>query len=59
MTAPLTRMRKKRILEKAGLRYVAAWLPAAAAHALHDEIKKGRVLEANALAIAQKSTADL
>ena len=55
----LTRPRKARILEKAGLRYVAAWLPAAAADALHDEIEKGRIIEVNALASAQKSPADL
>jgi len=53
--APLTRPRKARILEKAGLRYVAAWVPAAAADALRDEIEKGRIIEANALAFAKKA----
>lgn len=35
----LTRPRKARILEKAGLQYVAAWLPKQAAEDLQPEIK--------------------
>ena len=34
-----TRPRKARILEKAGLRYVAGWLPAERAAAVHDDIE--------------------
>lgn len=36
----LTRPRKARILEKAGLRYVAAWLPANTVEKLEPEIKQ-------------------
>jgi len=35
----LTRPRKVRILEKAGLRYVSGWLPAARAAACHADIE--------------------
>ena len=35
----LTRPRKARILEKAGLRYVAGWLPSAAASAVKADIE--------------------
>lgn len=35
----ITRPRKARILEKAGLQYVAAWLPKQVAEGLHPEIK--------------------
>jgi len=38
MSAPLTRPRKRRALEKAGLRYVAAWLPADRVDTLQPEI---------------------
>jgi len=38
MSAPLTRPRKRRALEKAGLRYVAAWLPVDRVEALQPEI---------------------
>ena len=34
----LTRPRKARILEKAGLRYVAGWLPTERAAAVQDDI---------------------
>ena len=34
----ITRPRKQRIMEKAGLRFVAAWLPFAVADALQPEI---------------------
>jgi hypothetical protein len=39
MSMALTRPRKARILEKAGLRYVAGWLPAALASAIQDDIQ--------------------
>lgn len=35
----LTRPRKARILEKAGLRYVAGWLPVKRAVAVQDDIE--------------------
>jgi len=35
----LTRPRKARILEKAGLRYVAGWLPAVTAASVQDDIE--------------------
>jgi len=35
----ITRPRKARILEKAGLRYVAGWLPAAVADAVQADIE--------------------
>ena len=35
----MTRPRKARILEKAGLQYVAAWLPAKTAEDLQPEIE--------------------
>jgi len=35
----ITRPRKQRILEKAGLRYVAGWLPAAAAATAQADIE--------------------
>jgi len=45
MSMTLTRPRKARILEKAGLRYVAGWLPTALADAVQDDIElaQGRV----------------
>lgn len=46
----LTRPRKARILEKAGLRYVAAWLPAKTANDLTDVIAEGDKIAADALA---------
>ena len=36
----ITRPRKSRILEKAGLRYLAAWLSAETVEALHSEIEE-------------------
>jgi len=39
MTAPLTRPRKARILEKAGLRHVSGWLPIAVADAVQVEME--------------------
>lgn len=43
----LTRPRKARLLEKAGLQYVAAWLPAKTADDLQPEIEatKARIAE--------------
>jgi len=35
----ITRPRKARILEKAGLRYVAGWLPAVNAASVQDDIE--------------------
>ena len=46
----LTRPRKQRILEKAGLRYVAAWLPVDLADSLAPEIEKAEIIAADALA---------
>lgn len=45
----ITRPRKARILEKAGLRYLAAWLPAETVEALHSEIKKADAIAKGAL----------
>ena len=45
----ITRPRKARILEKAGLRYLAAWLPAETVEALHPEIKKADAIAKGAL----------
>jgi len=39
MQMTLTRPRKARILEKAGLRYVAGWLPAVTAASVHADIE--------------------
>jgi len=39
MTSPLSRPRKARILEKAGLRYVAGWLPADSASTVQTDIE--------------------
>ena len=50
MTAPITRPRKQRILEKAGLRYVAGWLPADMANSLAPEIEKAKTIAADVLA---------
>ena len=36
----LTRPRKARILEKAGLRYIAAWLPAETVDELQPQVEK-------------------
>lgn len=48
MTLILTRSRKARILEKAGLRYVAGWVDASEAQATEAQIEaaKPRVEEA-------------
>ena len=46
----ITRPRKQRILEKAGLRYVAAWLPADLVDSLAPEIEKAEIIAADALA---------
>jgi len=46
----LTRPRKARILEKAGLRYVAGWLPVKRAVAVQDDIELAQ--EAVTLALA-------
>jgi len=46
----LTRSRKARILEKAGLRYVVVWLPADLADSLAPEIEKAEIIAADALA---------
>jgi len=46
----LTRPRKARILEKAGLRYVAGWLPVKQAVAVQDDIELAQ--ESVALALS-------
>lgn len=46
----ITRPRKQRILEKAGLRYVAAWLPVDLANSLAPEIEKAKTIADDALA---------
>ena len=52
----LTRPRKARILEKAGLRYVAGWLPSAAANAVQTDIDLAQETVTLALAtIKEKS----
>ena len=56
MTAPITRPRKRRILEKAGLRYVAAWLPADMADSLAPEIEKAEIIAAVAIAKVKEKT---
>ena len=56
MTAPITRPRKQRILEKAGLRYVAGWLPADLANSLASEIEKAKNIAADALANVKEKT---
>ena len=50
----ITRPRKARILEKAGLRYVAAWLPADLVDDLQPEIEAAQEIERNALAQAEQ-----
>ena len=45
----ITRPRKARILERAGLRYVAGWLPAAAADAVHADIELAQETVTSAL----------
>lgn len=50
----ITRPRKGRILEKAGLRYVACWLPANVADDLTDAIEEGRKIAENALMKAEE-----
>ena len=52
----LTRPRKARILEKAGLRYVAGWLPVKQAVAVQDDIELAQETVTLALAtIKEKS----
>ena len=51
----LTRPRKQRIMEKAGLRYIAAWLPVELAEKLKPEIEKAKVAETAALAEISKA----
>jgi hypothetical protein len=48
----LTRPRKARILERAGLRYVAAWLPADLVEELQPEIERAARLADEELAKA-------
>lgn len=50
----LTRPRKGRILEKAGLRYIAAWLPAETVEKLQPEIEIAEAIVAEELAKAAK-----
>lgn len=45
----ITRPRKARILEKAGLRYVAGWLPQEQAEAVIDKIEAAKPKVAEAL----------
>ena len=55
----MTRPRKKRILEKAGLRYVAGWLPSAAASAVRSDIDLAQETVTLALAtLEDKPNAD-
>jgi hypothetical protein len=51
----LTRPRKARILEKAGLRYVAGWLPASLVDQLQPEIEAAKKTAADALAKVEKN----
>ena len=51
----LTRPRKKRILEKAGLRYVAGWLPAATAASVQSDIDLAQETVILALATVEKN----
>ena len=51
----LTRPRKARILEKAGLRYVAGWLPASLVDQLQPEIEAAEKTAADALAKVEKN----
>lgn len=50
----ITRPRKGRILEKAGLRYVAAWLPAKIVEDLQPEIEAAEAVVAAELAKAEE-----
>ena len=52
----LTRPRKARILEKAGLRYVAAWLPAELVDELQPKIEATQKTAAEILIKAEKTT---
>ena len=52
----ITRPRKARILEKAGLRYVAGWLPAAAAAAVQDDIELAQETVTSALSTVGKKS---
>jgi len=51
----LTRPRKKRILEKAGLQYVAGWLPAATAASVQADIELAQATVILALATVEKN----
>ena len=51
----ITRPRKARILEKAGLRYVAAWLPADLVDDLQPKIEAAQEIENKALAEAEQT----
>ena len=51
----LTRPRKARILEKAGLRYVAAWLPAELVDELQPKIEATQKTAAEILIKAEKT----
>ena len=50
----MTRPRKARILEAAGLRHVAGWLPASLVDQLQPEIEAAEKTAADALAKAEK-----
>ena len=52
----ITRPRKARILEAAGLRYVAAWLPAATADSLQPDIEAAEKTAADALKKVEGNT---
>jgi hypothetical protein len=52
----LTRPRKARILEKAGLRYVAVWLPSDLADSLAPEIEKAKIIAADVIANVGEKT---
>jgi hypothetical protein len=51
----LTRSRKARILEKAGLRYVAGWLPVKRAVAVQDDIELAQESVTLALSTVRES----